>query len=79
MNRPRRHSVGHGGVAGVQGNRLGIMANRHTPNPRYRRTSPKVVVNVTADEKAALEAAAKELGITVSEVVRRALRVTGAL
>jgi hypothetical protein len=37
------------------------------------------VVNVTPAEKRQLEAVAAELQVTLSELVRRALRVTGAL
>ncbi len=47
--------------------------------PRYPRTTPKIVVNVTAAEKRELERVADELQVTLSELVRRALRVTGAL
>lgn len=47
--------------------------------PRYPHSTPKIVVNLTAAEKRELERVATELQVTVSEVVRRALRVTGAL
>lgn len=53
--------------------------NRHTQNPRYPRTSPKLVINITLDEKVALGVMAQQAGCTVSELVRAALVKAGVL
>lgn len=55
------------------------MSNRFTKNPRYPHTSPKLVVNVTEAEKAAIAKKAAEFGCTLSELVRAALQRAGVL
>jgi hypothetical protein len=53
--------------------------NRFTAKPRYPRTTPKLVINVTPAEKRELERVASHQGVTVAECVRQALRAAGVL
>lgn len=53
------------------------MGNRFTKDPLYPRGTPKLVINMRLDEKAALAAKAKALGCTISDLVRLVLRTAG--
>lgn len=53
------------------------MGNRFTENPSYPRGAPKLVINMTVEEKTALANKAKILGCTISDLVRMVLRTAG--
>lgn len=53
------------------------MGNRFTENPPYPRGAPKLVINVTEEEKTAIANKAKALGCNISDLVRLVLRTAG--